>query len=246
MVIQGIITALSVGMGCGTCCGSGVSAALFGYLTTHAGGMKHSLRAFVSFYLGKILTVAAVCMGSSLLGRALLQEDGSIGTVNVHQIADLCMIAIGIGMILRWIFEKRRKGCEHCHGCAGSSGRLQRIRAFFGKWFRTERREPEVETRKEPGSRVSHFALAAMGAGYGISPCAPLIMMAGYAATLGAGAALLTGCVFAAASAVVPMIVILFLSGFLSSRIAKEIPRYIDIFRLISYVLLIVVFAADL
>ena len=35
-VFEGAVAAASMGMGCGTCCGSGISAILFGYLTTHA------------------------------------------------------------------------------------------------------------------------------------------------------------------------------------------------------------------
>ena len=101
---------------------------------------------------------------------------------------------------------------------------------------------------KVPGQRsgVSYPALIAMGAGYGISPCAPLLMMAGYTATLVPAAAFLSGCLFAAASAFVPMLLIMFLTGILSSRLYKEIPQYIGIFRLISYILLIVIFAVTL
>jgi len=93
---------------------------------------------------------------------------------------------------------------------------------------------------------VSYPALMAIGAGYGISPCAPLLLMAGYAVTLAPAAAFLTGCLFAAASAFVPMLLIMFLTGILSSKLYKEIPQYIGIFRLISYILLIIIFAVTL
>ena len=107
MIIQGITAALSVGMGCGTCCGSGVSAFLFGYLTTHAKTMKHSFRAFFCFYLGKILAVAGVCLASSLVGRRILDESGSIGGIDLHFWPDLCMIAMGIWFVYKWIREFR-------------------------------------------------------------------------------------------------------------------------------------------
>ena len=224
MIIQSLTTALSTGLGCGTCCGSGVNAFLFGYLSTHSGSIKRSFRAFLSFYLGKILAVAMVCMACSILGQQLLDEEGKIGGIHIHMIVNILMIAMGVWFIIQWIRERLHPGCSGCHHCASPA-------------------DPEELQKK---SRVSYPALAVMGAGYGISPCAPLLMMAGYAVTLSPASAFLTGCVFAAASAFVPMILLMFLTGILSSRIYKEIPQYLGIFRLISYILLIVIFAVTL
>ena len=57
MLLESLTAAASVGMGCGTCCGSGISAALYGYLTTHTKDIKHSVRAFLEFFFGKFLAV---------------------------------------------------------------------------------------------------------------------------------------------------------------------------------------------
>ena len=233
MIIQGITAALSVGMGCGTCCGTGVSAFLFGYLTTHAKTMKHSFRAFFCFYLGKILAVAGVCLASSLVGRRILDESGSIGGIDLHFWLDLCMIAMGIWFVYKWIREFRHSDCETCHHCSSSA-------APEGK-FHTLMKRLSGETKG-----VNYPALTALGAVYGISPCAPLLMMAGYAATLSPLASVLSGSAFAMASALVPMLLLMLLTGILSSKLYKEIPQYINYFRLFSYLLLIGIFAADL
>ena len=230
MVIQGIVTALSVGMGCGTCCGSAVSAFLFGYLTSHAGKMRHSVKAFLSFYLGKILAVAAVCVASSLLGSQLMDENGMIGRVSIRLLVDLCMIVLGAVMIIRWVWERTHPGCQNCHHCSSEKGKTQ-----------AEKGPDQPEERK-----VSYLALALVGGGYGISPCAPLVMMAGYAATITPVSAFLAGSVFAASSAFVPMLLLLVLSGVLTARLYKEIPQYLVWFRLLSYLLLIGIFTADL
>ena len=279
MIIQSLVTALSTGLGCGTCCGSGVSAFLFGYLTTHAGSLKHSFRAFLSFYLGKILAVAGVCVACSMLGHQILDENGNIGGVNIHVIVDILMIAMGVWFIIKWIRERLHPGCESCHHCAsepGNSG-ISHIRArvrvitswlfpsktvltlqtsqggvapgdMDGEMVSVSARDIRTEDAKADPEKsgVSYPALIAMGAGYGISPCAPLLMMAGYAATITPAAAFLTGSLFAAASAFVPMLLIMFLTGILSSKLYKEIPQYLGIFRLISYILLIVIFAVTL
>lgn len=233
MIIQGIATALSVGMGCGTCCGSGVSAFLFGYLTTHAGTMKHSLRAFLSFYLGKILAVAGVCLASSLVGRQIMDENGSIAGVDLHLWLDLCMIAMGIWFVYKWIREYRNPGCKNCHHCAGDQEAGEKL---------LSRLDGLVKENKG----VNYPALTVLGSVYGISPCAPLLMMAGYAATLSPSAAALAGSAFAMASALVPMLLLMLLTGILSSKLYKEIPQYISFFRLFSYLLLIGIFTADL
>ena len=169
MIIQGITAALSVGMGCGTCCGSGVSAFLFGYLTTHAKTMRHSLWAFLSFYLGKVLAVAGVCLASSLVGRQILDESGAIGGVNLHLWLDLCMIAMGIWFVFKWIREFRHQGCENCHHCSSASSPGGKFHSLMNRL-----------SGEYKG--VNYPALTILGAVYGISPCAPLLMMAGYAA----------------------------------------------------------------
>ena len=95
------------------------------------------------------------------------------------------------------------------------------------------------------GKEILHGMLWTIGSLYGISPCAPLILMLGYAVTMPAYAAALTGTVFALSSAIVPTIFMLVLSGVLSPKIMKEMPEYMDWFRLAVYILLLVIAAAE-
>ena len=85
-----------------------------------------------------------------------------------------------------------------------------------------------------------------MGISYGLSPCAPLVLMTGYAATLPLGYAALLGAVFAAASTVSPVLFMLLISGVLAGKMYKEIPQYLTWFRLACYIMLIVLFAVSL
>ena len=85
-----------------------------------------------------------------------------------------------------------------------------------------------------------------MGLGYGISPCVPLILMTGYAASLPVGYAVLLGTVFALASTLSPMLFMLLMSGILAGKMYKEIPQYLIWFRLLCYITLIVVFSVGL
>lgn len=85
-----------------------------------------------------------------------------------------------------------------------------------------------------------------MGISYGLTPCAPLILMTGYAASLPLGYAAMLGVVFSLASTVSPMLFMLLFSGLLAGKVYKEIPQYLTWFRLACYVLLIVLFSVSL
>ena len=223
-LLQGTMAGASVGMGCGTCCGSGINAFLFGYLTTHTKGIRQSMRAFLSFYLGKVMAVTALCLAASLLGTQILDERGTLFGINVHLATEIVMGGMALWMIIAWFRERNRKRCASCSHCSEphSSGG-----------------HPEQETN------ANALMLWTMGSLYGISPCAPLILMLGYAVTMPAYAAALTGTVFALSSAIVPTIFMLVLSGVLSPKIMKEMPEYLDWFRLAVYILLLVIVAAE-
>ena len=85
-----------------------------------------------------------------------------------------------------------------------------------------------------------------MGFGYGISPCAPMILITGYAATLPFAFAAVLGAVFAVASTISPVLFIMLVSGAIAKGMNKEIPQYLSWFRLGCYILMIVLFSAGI
>ena len=221
LLLESVTTAASVGMGCGTCCGSGISAAMYGYLTTHAKDLKQSLRAFLDFFLGKIAAVVALCCLAALLGRSILDAEGRLFGVRFSIFVDALMLGMGIWLLIGWFRERRdHSSCKSCRHCGANA--------------------------TEPMGKPSRLALLGMGFGYGISPCAPLLLMTGYAATLPVGTAAALGGVFAAASTLSPALLLLLLTGVLAGKMRKEIPQFLTWFRLACYILLIVLFAVSL
>ena len=223
LLLESMTTAASVGMGCGTCCGSGISAVLYGYLTTHTKNIRQSARAFIDFFFGKILAVIILCCAASIIGSSIIDDNGKIFGIKAVMIVDAVMLSMGIWFLVSWIREKcGRSGCKHCKGCNAEN----------------------TEEIKE--DRSNHAALIGMGFGYGISPCAPMILITGYAATLPLVLAAVLGTVFAVASTVSPVLFIMLISGALAKGMHKEIPQYLTWFRLGCYILMIVLFAYGL
>ena len=70
--------------------------------------------------------------------------------------------------------------------------------------------------------------------------------MMGYAVTMAPFQAVFSGIVFGLSTALVPMLLLLALSGILSPRLQSEAPEWLNIFRLLTYVVLIGIFAVDL
>ena len=229
VLLSGVAAACSVGMGCGTCCGSGISAFLAGYMMTHAHNFREALGGFLKFYLGKILAVVSICLMTSLAGSRLLSNEGYLGQIPLAKVIDLCMIAVAFWMLYDLLLEKSgRKTCAHCS------------RAGAEEETNTVMRTPDTQNFKK---KISGATVFLMGAGYGITPCAPLILIAGYCASMPFAYAAIVGAVFAAASAVSPMLILLLISGVLAGRMYLEIPKYLDYFRFACYLGVIGYFA---
>ena len=90
------------------------------------------------------------------------------------------------------------------------------------------------------GNRSRSIPSFAVGVAYGLSPCAPLLMVLGYASALTAPAALVLGTVFALASSLVPALLILALAGTLSTKITTQLGKALPWFQLAVYTLYLV------
>jgi hypothetical protein len=222
LLLEGLSVAMSVGLGCGTCCGSSAGILLSGYVMTHARDTRQSMIAFLSFYLGKVASVAALCLVASLVGQSAFLQDELFSAGWVNRAFDLFVIGMGTYFLHGWLREAR--GEKVC-----------------GEQCRDHRKMREVV---EGGIHIPALFLA--GAGFGISPCAPLVIVAGLCVTLPVGFAALTGATFACASIVSPLLLVLLLSGVLTTRMHKEIPGMLRWLRLVCYLGMIMFYLFDL
>ena len=211
LIVPALTTAVSVGIGCGTCCSPVISTFLSTYVVSHSGGVKKGLLSFVSFFFGKMVSVSLLCVIAALVSRQFISEEGYIGSFNLRLFSQAAMSLIGVIMIIRWITEwKKRKKCGGCKQCEKTEG------------------------------KSGAAAMLMAGLTYGMTPCAPLLLMIGYSFTLPAPLAAMTGIAFSLSSMASPVLLLVIVTGTLSKKMRKEIPDGVKWFRLASYVLLIV------
>ena len=211
LMIPAITTAVSIGLGCGTCCSPIISTFLSAYVVSHSNGVKKGILSFVSFFFGKMVSVSLLCMVSALTARQFISENGYIGSFNLRLFSQTAMSVIGVVMIIRWFSElKKQKKCGGCKGCGEKDGRSGIV------------------------------PMLAAGLTYGMTPCAPLLLMIGYCFTLSVPLAVMTGIVFSLSSMVSPVLLLVVVTGTLSKKMKREIPDAVKWFRLASYVLLMI------
>ena len=210
-LISCITGGFSIGLGCGTCCSPAIGVFLSTYIVSHSQNMKKAFVTFFSFFFGKILSVISLCMLSSYLGNKFIFKDGHIGSVDLSKVMSITFIVLGSFLILKYFYTKRNNH-ESCKSCSGNCG-------------------VNLKNKEWPPLII--------GIAYGLTPCAPLILIVGYASTISMTNAVLLGLCFSLASIISPMIVVVLLAGLISNNLYEELPKYIDLFKLMCYGVLI-------
>jgi len=112
---------------------------------------------------------------------------------------------------------------------------------LIGRWvYRFERKHSPEAGCGSSSCKKNTLPLFVCGMISGAAPCAPLIMAVGYASALSVIDAAVIGVVFSVASSVLPLLVLVLLTGVLSGAMFKEIPGKVKYFQLGAYVLIAV------
>jgi hypothetical protein len=211
-----IMAALAVGFSCGTVCSPLVNLFLTTYAMGRFNNMRQGMRAFGYFWGGKTAIVVGSAFLSAILGKAIIGRNGKIFSFNSSLILDICMILTGV-LLLAGMFFGRRKAAT-CSACNVSC-------QHFDGGIRPKGIMP----------------LVVMGAAYGLTPCAPFLMILLWAAKLTPVQAVLLGLVFSIASSVLPLLILATMAGFFSPKMQREIPQMMRVFQINIFCLFIIV-----
>lgn len=196
LLAPALTTAVSVGLGCGTCCSPIISTFLSSYVVSHSNGVKKGMMSFVSFFLGKMLSICFLCTIAALISTQFLDENGYIGSFNLRLFSQIAMSAVGAVMVIRWIWERNtQKKCGGCKGCGEQQG------------------------------KSGFVPMLLAGISYGFTPCAPLLMMVGYSLTQPVFVAGMTGITFSFASMISPVFLLVIVTGVLSKKSEKRFHK---------------------
>ncbi len=124
--IEIIALAVTIGLGCGTCCGSATTMFLSGYVISESDTKKGSFVKILIFFLGKILGVLAVCIISAIIGQSVIES--LEGVINIELISPIVMLLISIFLIASFVKKKKQVSkCTSCSGCSGEKKKKTKL-----------------------------------------------------------------------------------------------------------------------
>lgn len=212
LMFSSAATGLTCGLTCGACGNPIVNVFLASYLFTHSGKMKKSLAAFFGFHLGKTVTVVLLCILISLLGTQIVDTNGNLFGIHMQTIVYAAMLIFLLFLILKWFHENKRNADMKCRGCGESCGETHKHEERF-------------------------FPMLVYGMISGMSPCASLVVVFGYASSLTVTESIIAGASFSLANSIVPLLLLVLLTGVLSKEMFREIPKKVKYFQIASYIL---------
>ena len=130
MFMEALAASVSVGLGCGTCCGSSASSFLAVYILSEGGGFLSSMKHVGSYYLGKVLAVSSITALTAAIGQVFIDENGYVGGFDSHHVISWVMLVSALILICCWFWE-RGQGCKKCAGKCHVKHRARRIPSFI-------------------------------------------------------------------------------------------------------------------
>ncbi|MBQ9129207.1 MAG: sulfite exporter TauE/SafE family protein [Clostridia bacterium] len=209
LLLTGVSTGLTCGLTCGACGNPMVNIFLSSYLFTHSRKLKQSVLSFLGFHVGKALSVMAMCLLFAALGNRAIDQQGNLFGWDLKKMVYAAMLLFCLYLIVRWFIDRTQKCPKNC---------------------KQDCRHQKVRT-----DSIWHMLI--YGVISGLSPCASLVIVLGYTSTLGVLEAVLVGLCFSLANSLIPLLILVVLTGVLSREMFLEIPTKIKYLQLVTYIL---------
>lgn len=207
------LAAIVIGLSCGTGCSPIISVFMTSFVMGNSNSVKKGLLSFLYFFLGKTAVVIVLAFLSALFGSAILGKSGKLLGFDLKLVLDIFLILTGLILALKMLVQKKKDGCKECSSCGSIHGKLEKDK--------------------------KGLAVFAIGAAYGITPCAPLLLVLALASLGSPLSSFPLSVLFSIASSISPLILLAAMAGFFSKKMHEEIPQFIKYFQLISFMVFI-------
>jgi hypothetical protein len=210
------IVAVAIGLSCGTICSPLITFFISSYTMARLNSFRQSIRAFGFFWVGKTAVVSALAFLSSVLGRAVIDHSEKIASFNLRLVLDVCLILTGIYLLVELLRGMRKTAaCGKCStSCRNAAG---------------------------PDRVTQFWPLVTMGAAYGLTPCAPMLLLLLITAGLPPVQALGLGFIYGVANSISPLLLFTSLAGFISQKIQRDISGLMQVFQFTVFTSFIIV-----
>ncbi len=219
LLLTGASTGLSCGLSCGACGTPVMNLFLSSYLFTHSGKMRQGLLSFLGFHIGKAGTVSLLCAVIAWFGSQIIDENGTLFGINVQNVVYAGMFLFLLYMIWKWFREQKETPSELC--CNGAC-------------------------EKKKAGKSGFIYMLIYGMISGLLPCTSLMIVLGYSASLSVAEAICIGLCFSMANSIIPLLLLVMLTGVLSKEMFREIPEKIKYFQLTVYFIFAIVLVYNL
>lgn len=216
------LAAIAIGLSCGTGCSPLISLFLASFIMGNSGSVKKGLLSFFYFFTGKTSVVVVLAFLSAIFGSAVFNEDSSFLDFNLKLVFDIFLITTGVVLLLKILFYNKGT-CEEVKYCGEKPFVSCGLCDSKGKTIRDK----------------TGFAVFLAGVAYGVTPCAPLLMILILASMSKPTTSIPISILFSVSTAISPLIVLSAMAGFFSKKMHEEIPQFIKLFRIIAYVIFI-------
>ncbi len=209
-----LLTLVLVGSKCGAACSPGIGIVLSSNALTYADNARKTFVSYLAFYLGKLTSVIVLCLAVHIAGSAVTEFAGRTDPESIALVFRITLVIVGGYYILSSV---KNKG-----GCGGNCCKCGRL------------------CKGNTNNDTKFYSPFIIGLAYGVTPCAPLLLLLTESVTMHLWQKLLASVVFTAANAVSPVIFMMILAVTVSRKSGIRKMETADIMKAVSGVIMII------